>query len=220
MARKHVRRFVSEFYSHWLSAWGGTVSLLIAVVLWVVHARGLSWGGFALFAGICFFIAAFQTWKKEHVKRQEEIEKRGRPEVILIYQPSHPRESSFLVRALTPVPALNVTIPDFLFEDGNGKVSFGIISLLTDSAPERIPYSVTRRKSRLNLTLEEVVGLLCLPNELEKTIDLVVHYNDSAGTEWESKNQFYWRRLIKEGQCFPRGFQRHKAMPQAPPVAR
>jgi hypothetical protein len=82
-------KFIPELYSHWAAAWLGTVSLIIAIVLWVIRVKELSWGGFALAAFVCFVIAAFQTWnvKRERIQTLESINAKPsfKGEVEIIY---------------------------------------------------------------------------------------------------------------------------------------
>ena len=69
--------FVEAIYGHWQAAWLGTMSLIVAVILWVTKQRELSWAAFGAVAFICLFIASFQVWKEkeaEVAKRTKEIE--------------------------------------------------------------------------------------------------------------------------------------------------
>jgi hypothetical protein len=75
MLKHFFVKFIPKLYSHWEAAWLGTVSLLVAFILWATGAKELTWGGFAVVAFVCFLIASFQTWSKQE-KQIEDLDKK------------------------------------------------------------------------------------------------------------------------------------------------
>jgi hypothetical protein len=77
-----VREFIPKFWSNYVAATGGTVSLAAAAYLFLTGQAKLGTGALAAFALLCFFIASFQTWRKETEMLTCEIAKNEVPPEI------------------------------------------------------------------------------------------------------------------------------------------
>lgn len=90
-AVRNFFRFIGELYSHWQAAWLGTMSLVVAVVLWIMGRKELTWSGFTFVAFLCFFIASFQVW----LKQEEQI---GKLKVVpkLFLRHTNPKRNEFV----------------------------------------------------------------------------------------------------------------------------
>lgn len=78
-------KFLKEFYSHWLAAWLGTISVIAAIILWATGAKQLSWAGLAALAFVCVIAASFQIWDKLTTRLQTEERLQNAPRLFLEY---------------------------------------------------------------------------------------------------------------------------------------
>jgi hypothetical protein len=80
MSAKRLGQFLSAFGSDWLTKMSGPPTVPLTILAFYVSNQTLKIA-FASLAVVCGFSASFIIWSKEREKLEEEVAKRGRPEL-------------------------------------------------------------------------------------------------------------------------------------------
>jgi len=110
---RRLAQFFKAFSGDWLALMSGppTVPLTIAAFFVPNHLLRVLFGCLAV---LCAFVASFRVWARERTKVEEEIAKRGRPELTASFQflAGSPPQTMLHLRNGSPCPAVGIHVDD------------------------------------------------------------------------------------------------------------
>lgn len=187
-----IPRFMRELYSHWAAAWLGTMSLVVAVVLWIMGRKELTWGGFAFFAFVCFFIACFQVWREQ----EEQLTKlRVVPKLFLRHRDPKRNEffkdlaeevSSFFLQVEGPNKAFKPQIvsPDTIGRDHTRlEMVWGSVNVPVGNDPVPVAALCSMKKGTASSSQvgSQIEAYMRMKAEEPKELIAVISYTDVDG---------------------------------------
>jgi hypothetical protein len=137
-AMRRLVQFVHAFSQDWLALMSGPPTVPLTLLAFFV-SNNLLKILFASLAVVCAFVASFRVWAKEHAMVEDEIAKRGRPELTATFQVlgGDPQPTTMLrLRNSSPSPAVGIHVDDI--RNGTKVLRFFPPESLPDGASECI----------------------------------------------------------------------------------
>lgn len=198
--------FLKDAGKYGLTAMGsGLVTLVLAI--WTIQTHRVTGVGLCVLATVLFCFGAYKSWSTQHSRAEaltlelnKEIEKRGRPELIMIYE-----DGLFSVRNISLNAALRVEIDDIT--KGKWRARFEEIPFIDGKCSSPVRYTVGGENCVIVQKLEKMLSMHAYQtNESRKSFAMTIRYKDASEIRWISDNDFQYNRLTEEGQCFHRRF--------------